>query len=114
MSVRYAKVLTVVLTLGTAFTYAQSCTVPSAEAVRVFGLADSFGDGVTATPFDDASAFPWWLHDAESVPVAVIEDIHLDTTTAEPQLMLDAQHLDGNDFVASVPYAGLARAWKCE
>ncbi len=49
--------------------------------------------------------FPWWLRDAESVPVGVVEEVYLDETGAVPQLMLDAQYLDGNDFIASVPYA---------
>ncbi len=82
---------------------AQSCNLPPAEAVSVFGLADAFGDDLSVSPFDGSANFPWWLRDAESVPVGVVEEVYLSEDGA--QLMLDAQYLDGNDFIASVPYA---------
>ena len=93
---------------------AQSCTVPPVEAISIFELADAFGDDVSVTPFDDVGAFPWWIRDAESVPVGVVEEIYLDESGAVPRLMLDAQHLDGNDFIASAPYADRAQTWGCE
>ena len=111
MRVRYA--LLAAAFAAVTWVDAQSCTVPPAEAIS-FGLADAFGDDVSVTPFDDVGAFPWWIRDAESVPVGVVEEIYLDKTGAVPRLMLDAQYLDGNDFIASVPYIGGTQTWSCE
>lgn len=52
---------------------AQDCNISPAEAVGVFGLADAFGDDLSVAPFDDNADFPWWLRDAESVPVGVVD-----------------------------------------
>ncbi len=93
---------------------AQSCNVPLAEAVSVFGLADAFGNDVSLAPFDDVANFPWWIRDAKSVVAGVVEDIYLDETGAVPRLVLDAQQLDGNDFIAFVPYDERAQVWGCE
>ena len=112
MEIRYALLVAAFATVTSV--NAQKCNVPAAEAVGVFGLADAFGDDVALAPFDDDSAFPWWIRDGGSVVVGVVENIYLDKTGAVPQLMLDAQHLDGNDFTVLVPYAERAQVWGCE
>ena len=112
MWVRYA--LLAAACAAVASVDAQSCNVPTAEVVSIFGLADAFGDDVSVAPFDDDSAVPWWIRDAGSIPVGVVEEIYLDKSEAVLRLMLDAQHLDGNDFIASVPYTDHARTWGCE
>ncbi len=112
MKIRYA--LLVAAFAAVTSVNAQKCNVPAAEAVGVFGLADAFGDDVALAPFDDDSAFPWWIRDGGSVVVGVVENIYLDKTGAGPRLVLDAQQLDGNDFIVSVPYDERARMWGCE
>lgn len=112
MGIRYA--LLVAAFAAVTSVGAQSCNVPAAEAVGVFGLADAFGDDVALAPFDNNGNFPWWIRGGGSVVVGVVENIYLDKTGAVPQLVLDARQLDGNDFTVSASYDERAQVWGCE
>ena len=111
MFVRAVSILAVCA--GLSLASGQSCQVLLGEASRLFELTDTFGDDAVLKPFDDEGVFPWWvLRPAE--PVAVIESVEIAKTSEGYSALLDAQYLDGNDLIASVPVdARLVQTWGC-
>ena len=105
--------LLTVLVLGFPVAFGQTCQISPSEADKVFELTDTFGDDAVLRPFDDEGAFPWWAL-RPAGPVAVIESVEVTTAPEGYSALLDAQYLDGNDLIVSVPVGiRLAQTWGC-
>ena len=114
MSARCLGILAVTVVLGFSSASAQSCRVSPVAVLELFDLADAFGDGVSLRPFDEASAFPWWVFGGDSEPLAVVENVYAAESAGGYLVFLDAQYLDGNDLIVSEPVsARQIQRWSC-
>lgn len=110
---RRTGILLILSAFGPPFAFSQTCQISPSEADKVFELTDTFGEDAVLKPFDDESAFPWWVV-RPAGPVAVIESIELAKAPEGYSALLDAHYLDGNDLIVSVPVdVRLVQKWAC-